>query len=119
MRPAGKRGCLNGLLLLLMLLIGISRISWSAPVTFNTALPVAKNEFIFRQQFVVNQSGHDASESGRDRIAWSAISVVCLSVAMIPVVLSGVYLRTLRIYLLIMLCAVKTRKNHYFAIKAI
>jgi hypothetical protein len=49
---------------------------WSAPITFNTALPVAKNEFIFRQQFVVNQSGHDASESNRDRTAWSAISVL-------------------------------------------
>ncbi len=49
---------------------------WSAPITFNTALPVAKNEFIFRQQFVINQSGHDLSESDRDRTAWSAISVL-------------------------------------------
>jgi hypothetical protein len=37
---------------------------------------LAKNEFIFRQQFVINQSGHDVSESDRDRTAWSAISVL-------------------------------------------
>ena len=63
-------------LLLLILWLSVSRMVWSAPITFNTALPVAKNEFIFRQQFVVNQSGHDASESNRDRTAWSAISVL-------------------------------------------
>ncbi len=63
-------------LLLLILWLSVSRMVWSAPITFNTALPVAKNEFIFRQQFVVNQSGHDASEYDRDRTAWSAISVL-------------------------------------------
>jgi len=61
---------------LLILWFSLSRMVQSAPITFNTALPVAKNEFIFRQQFVVNQSGHDASESNRDRTAWSAISVL-------------------------------------------
>ncbi len=75
MCPADKHGRLNGLLLL-MLLIAISRISWSAPITFNTALPVAKNEFILRQQFVVNKSGHDASGADRDLTTWSAISVL-------------------------------------------
>ena len=75
MYPVNKYGRLNGLLLL-MLWIGVNRIAWSAPITFNTALPVAKNEFIFRQQFVVNQSGHDPSHSDRDRTAWSAVSVL-------------------------------------------
>lgn len=50
--------------------------TWSAPITFNTALPVAKSEFIFREQFVVNQSGHDSSAADRDRTAWSAVSVL-------------------------------------------
>lgn len=63
-------------LLLLILCIGINKFLWAAPITFNTALPVAKKEFIFRQQFVINQSGPDASESDRDRTAWSAVSVL-------------------------------------------
>ncbi len=68
-------------LLLLMLLMGLSHKVWSAPISFNTALPVAKNEFIFRQQFVVNQSGYDPSESNRDRTAWSAISVLAYGIS--------------------------------------
>lgn len=63
-------------LLLLVLWLSVSRMVWSVPITFNTALPVAKNEFIFRQQFVVNQSGHDASAADRDRTTWAAISVL-------------------------------------------
>ena len=48
----------------------------AAPETFNTALPVAKGEFVFRQQGVLDQSGADPSGSERDRTAWSAISVL-------------------------------------------
>ena len=48
----------------------------AAPVTFNTALPVAKGEFVFRQQGVLDQSGDDPSGSERDRTAWSALSVL-------------------------------------------
>ena len=48
----------------------------AAPETFNTALPVAKGEFVFRQQVVLDQSGDDPSGAERDRTAWSAISVL-------------------------------------------
>ncbi|MCH7936526.1 MAG: hypothetical protein IH994_05460, partial [Proteobacteria bacterium] len=48
----------------------------AAPETFNTALPVAKGEFIFREQVVLDQSGDDPSGAERDRTAWSAISVL-------------------------------------------
>ncbi len=65
-----KRYCL------LMLWVGVHQLAWTAPITFNTALPVAKNEFIFRQQFIVNQSGHDPGNSNRDRTAWASLSVL-------------------------------------------
>ena len=48
----------------------------AAPETFNTALPVAKGEFVFREQVVLDQSGDDPSGAGRDRTAFSAISVL-------------------------------------------
>ncbi len=48
----------------------------AAPLTFNTALPVAAGEFVFREQFVLDQSGHDPGASARDRKAMSAISVL-------------------------------------------
>jgi outer membrane putative beta-barrel porin/alpha-amylase len=50
--------------------------AWGAPVTFNTALPVAEDEFIFREQFVVNQSGDDPSGANRDSKAFAAVSVL-------------------------------------------
>lgn len=48
----------------------------SAPQTFNTALPVAEDEFVFREQFVLDQSGDDPSGANRDRTAMSAVSVL-------------------------------------------
>jgi Putative MetA-pathway of phenol degradation len=50
--------------------------SVAAPITFNTALPVPKSEFIVREQFVLDQSGHDPSVASRDRTAWSLLSVL-------------------------------------------
>ena len=47
-----------------------------APQTFNTALPVAEGEFVFREQIVVARSGDDPSGADRDRTAWSAVSVL-------------------------------------------
>lgn len=75
MNLSSKYSHTNGVLLLI-LWIGFNKLVWAAPITFNTALPVAKKEFIFRQQFVVNQSGHDPSVSDRDRTAWSSLSVL-------------------------------------------
>jgi Putative MetA-pathway of phenol degradation len=57
-------------------LVAAAAKSLAAPITFNTALPVPKSEFIVREQFVVDQSGHDPSAAGRDRTAWSLISVL-------------------------------------------
>jgi len=48
----------------------------AAPITFNTALPVAEGEFIARAQVIVNQSGDDPSGADRDRTAWTAASVL-------------------------------------------
>jgi len=39
----------------------------ATPVTFNTALPVAKEEFIFRELFFYGRSGHDPSEAHRNQ----------------------------------------------------
>tara|TARA_R110002110_G_scaffold129060_1_gene309068 strand:- start:1444 stop:2373 length:930 start_codon:yes stop_codon:yes gene_type:complete len=50
--------------------------SVGAPMTFNTALPVAEGEFVFREQVVLDQSGDDPSGADRDRMAWSAVSVL-------------------------------------------
>ena len=57
------------------LFVGIGS-AWSAPITFNTALPVAEDEFIFRQQFVFDRSGDDPSGADRDREVFAAVSVL-------------------------------------------
>ncbi len=43
--------------------------AFAAPLTFNTALPVAEDEFVFRGQVVLEQSGDDPSGADRDRTA--------------------------------------------------
>ena len=48
----------------------------AAPITFNTALPVASGEFLARQQFIVNQSGDDPSGLNRDRTAKTSVTVL-------------------------------------------
>ena len=57
-------------------LLAQAGVAWSAPITFNTALPVAESEFVAREQLVVNQSGKDPGNLVRDRTAWAAISVL-------------------------------------------
>ena len=48
----------------------------AAPESFNTAVPVAQGEFVFRGQFVLDQSDDDPSGAGRDRTAWALVSVL-------------------------------------------
>ncbi|MDZ7752895.1 MAG: transporter [Gammaproteobacteria bacterium] len=56
-------------------------LAWSnspqaAPITFNTALPVARGVFMAREQLVVHRSGEDPSEAQRERTEVAAISVL-------------------------------------------
>ena len=37
----------------------------AAPITFNTALPVGKGEFVNREQLVLTRAGKDPSGAGR------------------------------------------------------
>ena len=65
----------------LVTLVAVVTINWmnaasSAPITFNTALPVAKDEFVFRQQLISGQSDDDPSGADRDRTAQAAVSVL-------------------------------------------
>ncbi len=48
----------------------------AAPITFNTALPVAKGEFIFRQQYVIDESGDDPSGADREHTSRAFVSVL-------------------------------------------
>lgn len=50
--------------------------AWCAPITSNTALPVAEGEFVFREQLVFNKSGDDPSTADRDRESKSSVSVL-------------------------------------------
>ncbi|MEE8506813.1 MAG: hypothetical protein V3S40_11410, partial [Kiloniellales bacterium] len=59
-----------------MLAVDWATPAWAAPQSFNTALPVAQGEFVFREQFVLDQSGDDSSPSDRDRTAWALLSVL-------------------------------------------
>ena len=48
----------------------------AAPQSFNTALPVAEGEFVFREQFILDQSGDDPSGARRERETWTFVSVL-------------------------------------------
>jgi len=56
-------------------LLGAGRLP-AAPLTFSTALPVAKGEFVFREQLVLKQSGCDPSGARRDATGRGAVSVL-------------------------------------------
>lgn len=47
-----------------------------APITFNTALPVAEGEYLIREQLIVNQSGDDPSGANRDRTETTAVTAL-------------------------------------------
>ncbi len=70
---------MKGLHKQLLTSIGVLFLSASigaAPVTFNTALPVAKGEFIFRQLFVVRLASDDPSPADRKARGWASVSVL-------------------------------------------
>jgi hypothetical protein len=65
----------------LVILVAVGAVAWigeaaSAPITFNTALPVAKGEFVSRTQYIVNQSGDDPSSADRDRTSQAVAQVL-------------------------------------------
>ncbi len=55
---------------------GASLPAGAAPLTTNTALPVAKGEYVFRQQGIFNQSGDDPSGASRDHHVAVSASVL-------------------------------------------
>ena len=63
-------------IVLLTFSMGMSRWAGAAPITFNTALPVAEGEFVFREQLRWLRSSDDPSEADRDMRAVAAISVL-------------------------------------------
>lgn len=71
-----RRGVVVSLCLASIFDAGWATLAQAAPQSFNTALPVAQGEFVFREQFVLDQSGDDPSGADRDRTTWSLVSVL-------------------------------------------
>ena len=64
-----------------LILVTVGALGWiseaaSAPITFNTALPVAKGEFVSRTQLIASQSGKDPSGADRDRTSRALAQVL-------------------------------------------
>ncbi|NIP72228.1 MAG: transporter [Gammaproteobacteria bacterium] len=77
-KPSKRRIFVLGIIpavLLIPTLVWTSQVI-GAPITFNTALPVAKGEFVAREQLVVNQSGDDPSGADRDRTEVAAVTAL-------------------------------------------
>lgn len=49
---------------------------FGAPITFNTALPVGKGDFVFRELIVVGRSGEDPDGAGRDFRGTAAVTAL-------------------------------------------
>jgi len=63
-------------LLLLALMASLPTGANAASQTFNTALPVAKGEFVFREQFLYRKADEDPSAANRDLEVLGGISVL-------------------------------------------
>ena len=48
----------------------------AAPQTFNTALPVAKDQFVFREQFLYRKASDDPAPTDRELDVLGAVSVL-------------------------------------------
>ena len=62
--------------LLFTFMMNLAQPLLAAPITFNTALPVAKGEFMLREQGVVIKSGDDASSANRNRSETTAVTAL-------------------------------------------
>ncbi len=51
-------------------------IVWSAPITFNTALPVREGGYVLREQFVFMKNADDPTPAGRDMEVTGLVSVL-------------------------------------------
>ena len=51
-------------------------IAWSAPITFNTALPVHEGGIVWREQFIYDKNSRDPSAANRDVKVSGLISVL-------------------------------------------
>lgn len=75
--PLGRRACRLGLAAAaLAALTAVPEASRAAPQTFNTALPVATGEFIFREQFLYQSAGNDPGPLNRDVDVLGAVSIL-------------------------------------------
>jgi Putative MetA-pathway of phenol degradation len=73
-RRAG--GVWRGSAIVLFALVGSTTTTWAAPETFNTALPVAKGDFVFREQFLYKKASGDPSSADREVEVLGGISVL-------------------------------------------
>ncbi len=71
MKPVIVKAILAGLCVL-----GVSAPVLAAPQTFNTALPVAEGEFLFRQQFFAKKADKDPGPTNRDVTVLGSVSVL-------------------------------------------
>lgn len=60
----------------LLLIQSLGTRAYAAPQTFNTALPVAEDEFVFRQQFFYRRLGNDPLSTDRKIDAVGSVSVL-------------------------------------------
>lgn len=56
--------------------MAISGEAYAAPETFNTALPVGKGDFVFREQLLYRKASDDPSPADRDLEVLGGISVL-------------------------------------------
>jgi len=67
---------INTRLVLCLYGIMMASVIQAAPITFNTALPVSKGEYLVREQLILNQSGNDPSTTNRKRTETVAATAV-------------------------------------------
>lgn len=56
--------------------LGVPAGAHAAPITFNTALPVAEDQFIFREQFLYSKASDDPSATDRNLEVFGGLSVL-------------------------------------------